>query len=161
MSHTHRGPADAEQNRPGERNLLSAEVRDRSTGELVNDLIELVPRLIRDELALALAEMREKGRRAGIGTRLFSVGGVLGLYGGAALVAAAVLGLAEALPAWLSALIVGLVLLAVGGVLALLARRQLARAVPPTPEHALAGVREDIATVKSAAGGHPAASRTT
>lgn len=160
MSQKHRGSVVAEQNPPGERNRLSGEVSGRSTGELVNDLLELVPRLIRDELALALAEMREKGRHAGIGTGLFSVGGVLALYGGAALVAAAVLGLAEALPAWLSALVVGLVLLAVAGVLALLARRQIARAVPPTPQHALAAVREDIATVKSATGGHPTSTRT-
>lgn len=132
----------------------------RSTVELVNDLLELVPRLIREELALATAEMREKGKRAGVGAGLFTGGGVLALYGGAALVAAAVLGLARAVPDWLAALVVGVVLLAVAGVLALIARRQVARATPPAPQHTIESVREDIATVKDAAAGERTPART-
>jgi hypothetical protein len=124
-----------------------------STTQLIHDLTELVPRLIREELALAVTELREKGRSARRGAGLFSAGGVLALYGGAAVGAAAVLGLAESVPGWLAALIVGVVLLAVAGVLAMLARRQIARAVPPAPEQAIENVREDLATVKEAATG--------
>lgn len=125
----------------------------RSTAALVNDLLDLVPRLLREELALAVAEMREKGRSAGVGAGLLSSGGVTGLFGGGALVAAAVLGLSRVVPDWLAALIVGLVLLAIAGVLALSARRRMARAVPPAPEHAIDNVRADVAAVKQAATG--------
>jgi hypothetical protein len=132
----------------------------RSTTELVNDLLELVPRLIREELALATAEMREKGRRAGVGAGLFTGGGVLALYGGGALVAAAALGLARAVPDWLAVLIIGVVLLAVAGVVALIAKRQVAQAVPPAPQRTMENVREDVATVKDAVAGERTSTRT-
>jgi hypothetical protein len=132
---------------------------DPSLTQLIHDLTELVPRLIRDELALAVSELREKGRSARRGAGLFSAGGVLALYGGAAVGTAAVLGLAEYVPGWLAALIVGVVLLAVAGVLAVLARRQIARAVPPAPEQAIENLREDIATLRKATTGSTSAHR--
>jgi hypothetical protein len=73
------------------------------------------------------------------------------VYGGGALVAAAVLGVAEAMPAWLAALIVALVLLLVAGVLAVVGKRKVASAGPPVPEQALRGVKQDVKTVKESA----------
>ena len=134
-----------------------AEPAGRSTVELVNDLVELIPRLIREELALAVAELRQKGRRAGVGAGLLGGSGVIAFYGGGALLTAAVLGLARVMPAWLAALVVGVVLLVVAGIVALIARRQVARAVPPAPEHAIENVREDVATVKQSMARHPTA----
>ena len=84
----------------------SAGAGDTSTSELVRQAADQISRLIRDELALARAEMTEKGKRAGLGAGLFSGGGLVVLYGVAALLVAVVLGLAEAMPAWLAALIV-------------------------------------------------------
>jgi membrane protein implicated in regulation of membrane protease activity len=110
-------------------------------------LTELVPRLVREELALAKTELAQKGKRAGVGAGLGGGGALLAFFGAALLVAAAVLGLAEALPAWAAALIVAAVLLAVAGVLALAARSQVRRAVPPVPEQALQSTREDVRTV--------------
>jgi MFS family permease len=124
---------------------------ERSTAELVQQLTELVPRLVREELALAKAELQEKGKHAGIGAGLFGGGGLVALNGAGALVAAAILGLAEALPGWAAALIVGVVLLAIAGVLALVAKNQVARAVPPVPEEAMANVQRDVQTVKERA----------
>ena len=119
--------------------------------ELVSQLTELVPRLVREEITLAQRELQEKGKRAGIGAGLFGGGGVVALYGGGALVAGAVLGLAEAVPAWLAAVIVGVVLLVVAGVLALMGKRQVSAAGPPVPEQALRGVKHDVETVKESA----------
>ena len=48
---------------------------------------EQISRLVRDELALAKAELTEKGKHAGIGVGLFGGGGVLALYGVGALIA--------------------------------------------------------------------------
>ena len=54
------------------------------------------------------------------------------------------------LPLWLAALIVGVALLIVAGVLALAGRSQLKRATPPMPEHAVESLQRDVEIVKSA-----------
>ena len=67
------------------------------------------------------------------------------------LISAAVLGLAEAVPAWLAAVIVAVVLFAVAGVLALLGKKDVQQGSPPVPTQAIASTKADIATVKKAA----------
>jgi hypothetical protein len=124
---------------------------DPSIAELVRDATEQTSRLIRDELRLARAEMTEKGKRAGVGAGLLGGGGIVALYGVAALLAAIVLGLAEALPAWLAALIVAVVLFAVAAILAALGRKQVSRATPPVPQQAVHSVKADIDEVKERA----------
>jgi hypothetical protein len=104
--------------------------------------------LVGQELALARAELAEKGKDAGRGARLFGGAGVVALYGGGAMVAAAIAGLAVVWPVWLAALVVGVVLLAVAGVLALAGRKQFGRAVPPMPEKATASVKADAREIK-------------
>jgi uncharacterized membrane protein YqjE len=121
---------------------------DPTLGGLVHDLTQQVPELIRSELRLAQAEMAEKGKRAGLGIGMFSAAGLLGFLGICCLVVTAVLGLAHAVPDWLSALIVGAVLLAGAGVLGLVGKNEVQQATPPAPERAVEGVREDIAVVK-------------
>ncbi len=117
-------------------------------GALVHDLSTQIPELVRSEMRLAQAELAEKGKRAGLGAGLLGGAGLTALYGVAVLLAAAILGLAVVLPAWLAALVVALVLLAAAGVLALRGKGQVERATPPTPERALAGIKEDVETVK-------------
>ena len=120
----------------------------RSTSELVHDLSEQVSTLVRDELQLAAAEMKDKGKHAGIGAGMFGSAGVLAGYGVLVLIAAAVLALALVLPAWLSALIVGVVLLGVAGALAMAGKSQVKRGTPPVPEQAVHSVQQDVETVK-------------
>jgi uncharacterized membrane protein YqjE len=124
---------------------------DPSTGEVVARLSEQVSRLVRAELRLAQLELADKGKRAGIGVALFVGGGLLALYGVGAIVAGLVLLLALALPAWAAALIIGGVLLAVAGVLALRGRTQVRQATPPVPKQALDSVKADVAVVKERA----------
>ena len=52
------------------------------------------------------------------------------------------------MPLWPAALIVTVVLFAVAGVAALVGKKQVSQATPPAPERAIAGVKEDVATVK-------------
>jgi hypothetical protein len=126
------------------------EADGRSTAELVQDATEQVSRLVRDELALARAELADKGRHAGVGVGLFGGSGLIALYGLGALILAAIAGLAEAVPAWLAALIVGVGLLLLAGLMALLGRRQVRQAMPPVPEAVTHGVRADVDAVKTA-----------
>jgi len=121
---------------------------DPTLGALVHDLTQQVPELIRSELRLAQAEMTEKGKRAGIGIGMFSAAGLLAFFGLACVIATAILGLAHALPDWLSALIVALVLFAAAAAIALVGKREVQQATPPAPEQAIEGVKEDIAVVK-------------
>ncbi len=124
---------------------------DRSTAELVQQASEQVSRLVRDELRLARAEMAEKGKRAGAGAGMFGGAGFIALYGLTAVLAAAVLGLAEVMPAWLAALAVGAVLFVTAAVMALLGRRNLRRAGPPVPEQAVYSVKADMDELKARA----------
>jgi uncharacterized membrane protein YqjE len=146
MSQTTHGSRAPRDEPPGSR-VSGDEPVDASTGELVSRLSTQLSELVRGELALARAELAEKGKRAGLGAGLGGAAGVVALYGGGALVAAAVAALALVVPVWLAALIVGVVLLVLAGVLGLLGRNQLRRATPPVPEEAIAGVKRDVETV--------------
>ncbi|GAA3383771.1 phage holin family protein [Cryptosporangium minutisporangium] len=119
-----------------------------STGELVTRLTAQMSTLVRDELALARAELTEKGKKAGKGAGLLGGAGVLAFYGVAALLTAVIAALALALPVWAAALIVAVVLFLVAGVVALLGKKNLAKAGPPVPTEAVEGVKRDVRTVK-------------
>jgi hypothetical protein len=121
-----------------------------STGELVGQLGDQVSRLVRNEVRLAQAEVTQKAKRLGIGAGFFGGAGVVALLGLGALVTAAILGLANALPGWLAAVIVAVVLFAVAGVLALIGKRDVDKATPPLPTETIASVQADIDTVKKA-----------
>ncbi|NEK84562.1 phage holin family protein [Blastococcus saxobsidens] len=122
-----------------------------STGQLIGQLTEQISRLVRDEARLAQAEVTQKAKKLGVGAGLFGGAGLVAFFGVAALITAAILALALVLPAWLAALIVGVVLLAVAGVLALMGKKDVQQGSPPVPTEAIAGVKTDIATVKESA----------
>lgn len=132
------GPSAAEGRESGEATL----------GELVTQLSEDTTRLVRDEMRLAVLELQDKAKSAGIGAGLFGGAGLLGFLGAATLVATAVIALDLLLPLWLSALIVGLVLLAVAGIAALLGKKKLTQATPAVPERTVENVKRDVAAVK-------------
>ncbi len=120
----------------------------RSVAELVDDASQQVSRLVRDEIQLARIEMRERTQGLAFGAGLASAGGLLALYGGIALTAAAVFALAILLPEWAAALIVGAVLILLGGGLGLLGKRKATDAAPPIPRDTAQSVKDDFATIK-------------
>jgi uncharacterized membrane protein YqjE len=122
--------------------------QDPTAGELARQLPEQISRLVREELRLAQLEMTQKGKRAGIGAGMLGGGGVIALYGVAAVLAAAILALTLVLPAWASALIVGGALLVVAAALAGLGRKRVQQAMPPVPQQAQASVEADAEEIK-------------
>jgi hypothetical protein len=124
---------------------------DRPLGELVQDLSRQTSSLIRQEMRLAQAELAEKGKHAGKGAGMFGGAGLVALYGVGALIAAAILGLATVLEPWIAATLIGILLLAVAGILALTGKKELEEAGPPKPEQALESVQQDVETVKARA----------
>ncbi len=132
--------------------MAQENLNDLPVGDLVQRMSQQTATLVRKELELAQVEMKEKGKRAGIGAGLFGGAGVVALYGVGALIAAVILLLATAIEPWLSALIVAVVLLAAGGVVALMGKKQVQQAVPPQPEQAIQSTKRDVDTVKGKAG---------
>jgi hypothetical protein len=121
-----------------------------STAQLLSRLTNQSSDLVRHEVALAKVELAEKAKGVGIGAGVFGVAGLLGFFGVATLVAAAVLAVAEGLPPWLAALIVGVAILGLAGLAALLGKQKVSAATPPVPTEAIENVKLDLAEVKEA-----------
>jgi uncharacterized membrane protein YqjE len=90
---------------------------DRSLGELFSELSRQTSTLIRQEVALAKAEIKEKGSEVGKDVGMMAAGGLLAYAGLLALIATIIIILAEFMEWWLSALIVSIVVLGIGGLL--------------------------------------------
>ncbi|MGW0773533.1 phage holin family protein [Streptomyces sp. NPDC002835] len=125
--------------------------RDESVGELVKQASDQISQLVRQEMRLAQAEMKQKGKRFGLGGGLFGGAGLVAFLGLQALVATAVIALDLVWPLWLSALVVTAVLFAVAGVLAVAGRKQIKQGTPPAPQQAVDNVKADIAQIKESA----------
>jgi len=115
---------------------------DRSITTLLSDLASETILLIRQEVALMKAELSEKFSRIGQGAGALGAGALLAFSGWLVLLAAAVLGLATVVPAWIAALIVALVVLAIAGVLFFIGKNRF-DADSLTPRRTLRSLRED------------------
>ena len=124
---------------------------ERSVGELVQALSRQTSTLVRQEMALAQSELQEKGKRIGAGAGMFGGAGLVALYGAGALIAAAIIGLGTLVEPWIAAVIVGVALLAVAGILALTGKKQVDRGSPPLPEQAIESAKRDLDEVKARA----------
>jgi MFS family permease len=125
--------------------------QDRSLADLTRQLSLQTTELVRHEVELAKAELRVKGKRAGLGAGMFGGAGAFGVYALGALTAAIIAGIAEALPVWASALIVAALYGAVAGILALRGRKKVQQATPPLPEETVHSVKEDVRYTKQRA----------
>ena len=122
-----------------------------SVAELVKKLSDQGTELARLEVALAKAEVTEKGKRLGIGAGAFGAAGVVGLCALGALTATLVLALATFLDGWLAALIVTVAYAAVAGVLALAGKKKVEEGSPPVPERAIDSTKHDVDRLKASA----------
>jgi uncharacterized membrane protein YqjE len=122
-------------------------VFERSIGEVISDLFRDGSELVRQEVELAKTELRENISRIARDSVGVAIGSALSLVGLLALVAAAILGLAEVLPAWASALIVGGVLMVIGLVL-VMANIRAMRETGLAPKKTIETLREDARMVK-------------
>lgn len=120
-----------------------AAVYEPSLGDLLSDLSQETRLLARQEMALAKAEMREKTKEVGLNATEIAIGATLANAGVLALVASAILGLSLVMEAWLAALIVGLAVLIIGGLLAWSGIQAL-KSINPVPEQTIEQVEEDI-----------------
>lgn len=105
--------------------------QDMTTRELTAQLGDQLSRLMREEAALARAELFASARQSVLGGGMMATAAVAAGTCWLVMVAAAIAGIATGLPVWAAALIVGGVLAACAGVLVLIGKGRLARGTPP------------------------------
>jgi len=125
---------------------------DRSLGELFAELSRQTSTLIRQEVALAKTEMSGKASKVGKDVGSLAVGGAVAYAGFLAIVAAVIFLLAEVLPLWLSAFVVGLVVAAVGYMLIQRGLTSL-KQEDLAPRRTIETLRDDAEWAKEQAGG--------
>ncbi len=120
----------------------------RTSGQLAAAMSEQVSRLVKDEIALATADVKTKAGKLAVGGAMLGAAGLLGFAALVALLVAGGLGLALVFASWLAALIMGGVFILLAAVLALRGLRLLKRGSPPVPKEALDGLKTDLGIVK-------------
>lgn len=124
---------------------------DRKVGELVFDVAERVSILVREEIALAKAELTEKATNIGRGAAVGIAAGVFVLMALAMLMHAVawaindVLGIESAV--WVGFLIEAFFWLLVAAGAGLFAYKSVKKGTPPTPEMAIEEMKETKATL--------------
>ena len=126
---------------------------DPTIGKLVNDALGDVSSLVRSEIALAKAEVSADAKKAGKAGAMFGAAGFVAVLGVVFLLHTLAQGLiALGLAAWLSYLIVTLLLFVVAGILALVGKGAL-KNFKGKPELAIASIKETVETVKASTSG--------
>lgn len=122
---------------------------DRSLGTIIKELTADLSMLLRSEIALLKLEIKEAVAKVGTGGALLGAAAFLAVVGVAFLFVTITLGLvALGVPAWLSALIVTLVLFTAAAVLAMMGKKKL-QGVNFVPSESIEHIRSDIDTLKA------------
>jgi hypothetical protein len=120
----------------------------RSLGTIIKDLTADLSLLFRSEIALLKLEIKDTVTKLGGGIGMFAAAIFLALFGLAFLFVTVVLGLvALGVPAWLSTLIVTLILFAGAATLAVMGKKKFA-AVEFVPSASIENIKTDIETIK-------------
>lgn len=121
---------------------------DRPLSEVLKSLGDDLGRLVRGELALLKSELQQNVARVGTGAGLLGGAGVVGLFALEFILLAIAFGLvAMGLPAWLSALILGVALGVVAAVLAMQGKNKVAGA-SVAPTETIEQVKTDAAVIR-------------
>lgn len=120
---------------------------EQSLGDLFSELMSETSTLIRQEVALAQVEITDKATKVGKNVGYLVVGGAVGYAAVLVLLAAVVAILANFIPLWLSALIVGAV---VGGVAYVMINSALTelRKADIAPQETVRSIKEDAKWLK-------------
>jgi hypothetical protein len=125
---------------------------DRSLGDLIGDLARDMGTLVSQEVTLARTEITETATRVGKDIAVLAVGGLVAYAGLLAIIAAVIFLIADrGAPLWLSALIVGAIIAAVGYILVQRGITALKRQ-DLTPRQTIASLKEDTEWAKEQIG---------
>jgi hypothetical protein len=122
---------------------------DRTLGTIIKDLTSDFSTLFRSEVALLKLEFKDTVTKLGGGIGMFAGAAFLGLFGLAFLFVTLTLVLVRlGVPAWVSTLIVTLLLFITAAVLALLGKKKFA-AVNFVPNESVEQIKGDIESIKA------------
>lgn len=121
---------------------LTGKTTEPSLGELVGQATKELSTLVRKEVELAKAELSTEVAKAGKGAGMFGGAGVTAMYGLTFVSLAAMFGLGAIMPLGFAALVVGVVYLAVAGVLAMTGKKAF-QEFHPVPERTIKTLKED------------------
>ncbi len=121
---------------------------ERTLGELFSGLAGETGNLVRQEVALAQTELTQKATLVGKNVGFLVVGGAVGYAALLAILAAVIIGLANFVPAWASALIVGAIVAIVAFVLISSALNAL-KNTNLTPTQTVDSIKEDAKWLKN------------
>ncbi len=120
---------------------------ERSLGDLFSELAAETSTLVRQEVALAQTELTQKATTVGKNVGFLVVGGAVGYAALLAILAAAIIGLANFVPAWAAALIVGAVVAIVAFLLVSSALKSL-KETNLAPRQTVETLKEDAEWLK-------------
>lgn len=109
----------------GDGSRASASESERPLGAVVSEFLDQGKQLLRAELTLARTELKAEAKKAASGSGMLAAGGVVLLLGAMALTAFLVIALANVMPLWASALLVTVLMLAVGAGMAMAGAKAL------------------------------------
>ncbi len=122
---------------------------ERSVGDLLGDLLHETTTLVRQEITLAKNEMTQKAAQAGKDAAALAVGGAVAYAGLLAIIAAIILLLVHAnITPWVAALIVGIVVAALGGAMVMKGLSALKRS-DMAPRQTIETLKEDAQWAKN------------
>ncbi len=121
---------------------------ERSLGDLFSDLASETGTLVRQEVALAQTELTKKATSVGKNVGYLAVGGAVAYAALLSVLAAVVIGLANFIPAWAAALLVGAIVgvaafMMISSALAALKKTDL------TPHETVETLKEDAQWLKN------------
>ncbi len=121
--------------------------KDRSTGQILQDIIAHGQEIIRGEVRLAKAEIKEEATKAGKAAAMFAVGGVCAAIALGFVLWTIAYGLSGFMPMWAATLCIALLLGVTAAVLISLGRKRI-QDVNPKPEKTIENVKENIEWAK-------------
>jgi uncharacterized membrane protein len=123
-------------------------VDNRSSAEVVQDLVHNVQEILRSEVRLAKAEITQEAKKATRSAAISAGGAILAIFALGLLLWAAVYALALPLPMWAAALIVGGVVGIAAGAMLAVGRARM-KQVHPKPETTIRSVKENVQWLKN------------
>ena len=120
---------------------------ERSLGDLFTELATETGTLVRQEVALAQTEIVYKATKAGKNVGYLVVGGAVAYAAALALIAGIVILLANFMPAWLSAMLVGVLIGGAGYFMIASALTELKK-TDPMPRNTIETIKEDAQWLK-------------
>jgi uncharacterized membrane protein YqjE len=120
---------------------------DRSVADVLQDIVRNIQDIVRSEVRLAKTEVREEISKARHASVLIGVGALSGTFSAFFLLLSIVYALSGIVPEWAAALIVGVALAIVTGVLLSKGAERL-KHVHPAPDKTIESLKENVEWAK-------------